>query len=168
MGNGHPMAAVVCTEEIVKSFENGMEFFSSFGGNPVSCAIGMEVLKVIEEENLVRNAFTVGNYLIEQFKNLQKKYPVIGDIRGSGLNLGIDIVKNPQSKEADTELAGQIVNKLREKEILIGTDGPFDNVLKIKPPMCFTKENVDFFIEKLEQIFLKSAAMFVAKSQNVR
>ncbi len=155
MGNGHPMAAVVCTEEIVKSFENGMEFFSSFGGNPVSCAIGSEVLKVIEEEDLVGNAFTVGNYLIEQFKNLQKKYPVIGDIRGSGLNLGIDIVKNPQSKEADTELAGQIVNRLREKEILIGTDGPFDNVLKIKPPMCFTKENVDFFIEKLEQILKK-------------
>ncbi len=155
MGNGHPMAAVVCTEEIVKSFENGMEFFSSFGGNPVSCAIGLEVLKVIEEEDLVGNAFTVGNYLIEQFKNLQKKYPLIGDIRGSGLNLGIDIVKNPQSKEADTELAGQIVNKLREKEILIGTDGPFDNVLKIKPPMCFTKENVVFFIEKLEQILKK-------------
>lgn len=155
MGNGHPMAAVVCTEEIVKSFENGMEFFSSFGGNPVSCAIGSEVLKVIEEEDLVGNAFTVGNYLIEHFKNLQKKYPVIGDIRGSGLNLGIDIVKNPQSKEADTELAGQIVNRLREKEILIGTDGPFDNVLKIKPPMCFTKENVDFFIEKLEQILKK-------------
>ncbi|MCF6242553.1 MAG: aminotransferase class III-fold pyridoxal phosphate-dependent enzyme [Bacteroidales bacterium] len=151
MGNGHPMAAVVCTGEIAQSFENGMEFFSSFGGNPVSCAIGIELLNVLEKESLVQNAFKIGNYLIEQLHELQKSFPVIGDIRGTGLNLGIDFIKSPDTKKENTELAGKIVNQLRKKGILTGTDGPFDNVLKIKPPMCFTKENVDFFIKEMEK-----------------
>ena len=154
IGNGHPMAAVVCTEEIADSFANGMEFFSSFGGNPVSCAIGIEVLKVIEEEQLMQNALNVGNYMVDKFKELQKQYPVIGDIRGSGLALGIDFVKNKQTKEENTELASQIVNQLKEKGILIGTDGPKENVLKIKPPLCFTKENTDELITAIEEVLM--------------
>ncbi len=152
IGNGHPMAAVVCTAEIAASFANGMEFFSSFGGNPVSCAIGIEVLKVIEEEQLMQNALNVGNYMVDKFKELQKQYPVIGDIRGSGLALGIDFVKNQHTKEENTELASQIVNQLKEKGILIGTDGPKENVLKIKPPLCFTKENTDELITAIEEV----------------
>lgn len=156
IGNGHPMAAVVCTNEIAKSFENGMEFFSSFGGNPVSCAIGIEVLKVIEDEKLMQNALEVGNYMIEGFKNLQNTYKSIGAIRGSGLALGIDFVKNPETKEHHTELAHKIVNELKDNNILIGTDGPFDNVLKIKPPLCFTKENTDELLREIEKVLKKN------------
>lgn len=156
IGNGHPMAAVVCRKEIAKSFENGMEFFSSFGGNPISCAIGIEVLNILEEENLAKNAVEVGNYMIEQFKKLAKKYLIIGDVRGLGLSLGIDIVKNPLTKEPDTEFAQTIVNQLKSKGILAGTDGPFDNVLKIKPPLCFTKKNVGFLINKIETLIVHS------------
>jgi len=152
IGNGHPMSAVVCTDEIADSFNNGMEFFSSFGGNPVSCAIGIEVLKVIEDEKLMQNALEVGNYMITGFKNLQKKYKYIGAIRGSGLGLGVDFVKDPESKEHYTELAQKIVNELKINNILIGTDGPFDNVLKIKPPLCFTKENTDKLLAEIEKV----------------
>ncbi|RLD84181.1 MAG: aminotransferase class III [Bacteroidetes bacterium] len=152
IGNGHPLAAVVCTDEIANSFNNGMEFFSSFGGNPVSCAIGNEVLKVIEDEKLMQNALEVGNYMIEGFKNLQKKYNCIAAIRGSGLSLGIDFVKKQKTKEHDTRLANKIVNELKINNILIGTDGPFDNVLKIKPPLCFTKKNTDELLGEIEKV----------------
>ncbi len=92
--------------------------------------------------------------MVDKFKELQKQYPVIGDIRGSGLALGIDFVKNQQTKEENTELASQIVNQLKEKGILIGTDGPKENVLKIKPPLCFTKENTDELITAIEEVLM--------------
>lgn len=147
IGNGHPMAAVVCTEEIADSFNNGMEFFSSFGGNPVSCAIGAAVLQVIEEEKLEQNAEKIGNYLIEEFKKLRKTNKNIGDIRGMGLSLGIEIVKEQYTREPDTEKAKELVEKLKENGLLAGTDGPFDNVFKLKPPLCFTMDNAVEFME---------------------
>ncbi len=149
IGNGHPMAAVVCTDEIACSFNNGMEFFSSFGGNPVSCATGLAVLEVLEEENLIQNALEVGNYMIEKFNELREEFKYIGDVRGSGLCLGVDIVKDPSTKEPATEIAGMLVKGLKLKKILAGTDGPYDNVLKIKPPLCFTTENVDQLLDEL-------------------
>lgn len=151
IGNGHPMAAVICTDEIANSFNSGVEFFTSFGGNPVSCAIGLSVLEVIKEENLQQNAKVVGNYYKEQFGKLQKKYPCIGDIRGSGLFLGFDIVKE-NSTQPDTKLAHHIKNELRERNILISTDGPADNVLKTKPPLLFTKKDVDTVVKSTELI----------------
>lgn len=151
IGNGHPMAAVICTEEIASSFNTGVEFFTSFGGNPVSCAIGLAVLEVIEEENLQENAKKVGDYYKERFANLKEKYPCIGDIRGSGLFLGFDIVKD-DTKEPDTKLAQYIKNQLREKNILISTDGPADNVLKTKPPIIFTKKDVDIVVKNTDTI----------------
>jgi ethanolamine-phosphate phospho-lyase len=140
MGNGHPMGAIVCTEEIAESFSQGVEFFSSFGGNPVSCEIGIAVLDVIAEEDLQENARIVGDYYLELFRELQKNHACIGDVRGSGLFLGVELVK-AGTTEPDTALASRIKNELRNRNILISTDGPHDNVLKTKPPLCFSKEN---------------------------
>lgn len=151
MGNGHPMGAVVCTQEIAESFEKGVEFFSSFGGNPVSCAIGLAVLDVMEEEGLQKNALVVGNYYKSLFEQLQRHYSCIGDVRGSGLFLGVDLVK-PGTKEEDEQLAKWIKNQLRERFILISTDGPKDSVLKTKPPLIFTRENALQVVEQIDQI----------------
>ena len=152
MGNGHPMGAVITTQEIAESFSKGVEFFSSFGGNPVSCAIGLSVLNVIEEENLQENAKEVGNFYKSLFIDLQKEFPCIGDVRGSGLFIGVEIVKNRYSKEHDTNLAHHIKNELRNQHILISTDGPFDSVLKTKPALCFTKENTQQVTDHIYEI----------------
>ena len=151
IANGHPMGAVVCTEEIAASFEKGVEFFSSFGGNPVSCAIATAVLDVIEEEGLQENAKVVGEHYASLLKELMRKYPCIGDVRGSGLFIGCEIVKD-NSKDPNTELANHIKNELRRKHILISTDGPFDNIIKTKPALCFSKENADFVVKAIEEI----------------
>lgn len=151
MGNGHPIGAVVTTNEIAESFEKGVEFFSSFGGNPVSCAIGMAVLDVIEEERLQENAHKVGQYYQKCLHELQQHYPQIGDVRGSGLFLGIDIVK-PGTTAPDTALAQHIKNTLRERHILVSTDGPADNVIKSKPPLCFTKGNAEEVVANIGEI----------------
>ena len=145
------MGAVICTNEIAESFGKGVEFFSSFGGNPVSCAIATSVLEVIEEEKLQENAKVVGSYYKSLFLDLQKKYNCIGDVRGSGLFLGIEIIEE-DSIEPNSKLAGFIKNELRNRKILISTDGPFDSVIKTKPPLCFTKENARKVVENIEEI----------------
>ena len=154
MGNGHPMGAVVTTSEIAESFAKGVEFFSSFGGNPVSCAIGLSVLEVIEEEKLQQNAKTVGDYYKSLFAELQNEFVCIGDVRGSGLFLGVEIVKE-KNMAPDTKLAAHIKNELRNNHILISTDGPYDNVLKTKPSLIFTKENAEQVVETVRRIFKK-------------
>lgn len=156
MGNGHPMGAVVTTNEIADAFNNGMEFFSSFGGNPVSCAIGDAVLNVLEEEQLQQNAKTVGDYYLLELTRLRQKYDCIGEVRGSGLFIGFEFVKDRFTLEPDTELARKIKNQLREKFILVSTDGPFDNIIKSKPPLCFSEENVDEVIFAIEKILIEN------------
>ena len=153
MGNGHPMGAVVVTDEISASFSKGVEFFSSFGGNPVSCAIGKAVLEVIEEEKLQENAKDVGDYYQALLEGLKSRFNVIGDVRGSGLFIGVEIVKE-NSNEPNTALAQHIKNELRNANILISTDGPFDNVLKSKPPLCFSKENAKEVVDCLERVLV--------------
>lgn len=143
MGNGHPMGAVVCTEEVCRSFENGMEFFSSFGGNPVSCAIGAEVLNIIHDEDLQGHAKELGAYIMEQWKGLQKEFEFVGDVRGSGLFLGIELVNNKEDRRPNETLATQIVSSLKNKGILLSTDGPDHNVIKFKPPMVFNRNDAD-------------------------
>ncbi|MDH5381283.1 MAG: aminotransferase class III-fold pyridoxal phosphate-dependent enzyme, partial [Cyclobacteriaceae bacterium] len=155
MGNGHPMGAVVTTEEIADSFNNGVEFFSSFGGNPVSCAIGLSVLEVIEEEELQQNARLVGHYYRSLFQNLMSDFNCIGDVRGSGLFLGVEIVKDRTSLLPDTKLASEIKNELRNQNVLISTDGPYDNVLKTKPPLCFTRKNAEEVVGRISEILRK-------------
>ena len=156
MGNGHPIAAVITTEKIASSFNNGMEYFNSFGGNPVSCAVGKAVLEVIENENLQNNALYIGKYFLselQKIKNKNKKY--ISEVRGRGLFLGLDIIKESNSLKPNKELAKKIINFMREKGILLSTDGPYDNVIKIKPPLIFNKENVDNVCKNLEIFFKK-------------
>ncbi len=154
MANGQPIGAVVTTTEIAESFDNGLEFFSSFGGNPVSCAIGNAVLEVIEEEGLQQHAKETGNYLMNLLKKLQKNHPEIANVRGSGLFIGIEIFN--ERGEPNTELASQLKNELREKHILIGTDGPYNSVLKIKPPLSFNKTDCDILVNAIRSVLTHS------------
>jgi 4-aminobutyrate aminotransferase-like enzyme len=146
IGNGHPIGAVITTREIADSFNNGMEFFSTFGGNTVSCAIGLEVLSVVQEEKLQTHALNVGNHLLESLRNLQQRFEIIRDVRGSGLFIGVELSEDDQPA---TTTADNIVNKMREEGILLGTDGPHHNVLKIRPPMPFSETDADFLLAVL-------------------
>ena len=153
MGNGHPIAAVVTTKKIARKFNNGMEYFNSFGGNPVSCSIGNAVLDVIENEKLQKNAKIIGGYFIKSLNKIKLKFPnFISEIRGRGLFLGIDLIKS-NNKKPNKELATLVVNIMREKGILLSTDGPYHNVIKIKPPMTFNKNNVDLVCYELNNVF---------------
>ena len=150
MGNGHPLGAVICTEEIAAAFDNGMEFFSSFGGNPVSCEIGKAVLKVIQTEKLQSHAQTTGKYLLEQFSSLKKRHQLIGDIRGSGFFLGIELVTDRDQLTPATSEARKLVNHMKAKGFLLSTDGPFNQVIKFKPPMCFSAKNASDLLTALD------------------
>ena len=158
MGNGHPLAAVVTTPEIAASFNNGMEYFNTFGGNPVSCAIGLAVLDVITEEQLQANAFQAGTHLIVGLRKLMEKHAIIGDVRGLGLFVGIELVLDRETLVPATAQASYIANRMRERGILLSTDGPFHNVLKIKPPLVFTQANADFLIATLDEILVEDFA----------
>lgn len=152
IGNGHPIGAVVTSREIATSFDNGMEFFSTFGGNPVSCAIGLAVLDEVVENDLQEHALAVGEFLRARLTKLKSGHEIIGDVRGSGLFLGIELVRDRTTLEPATEEADVIVNAMRERQILLGTDGPFHNVLKIRPPMPFTKSDADRLCETLASV----------------
>jgi 4-aminobutyrate aminotransferase-like enzyme len=152
IGNGHPLGVVVTTQELADAFNNGMEYFNTFGGNPVSCAVGLEVLNVIKDEDLQQNAREVGNYLKEGLRGLMKDFPIIGDVRGPGLFIGFELVKDRNSIEPATDQASYLANRMRDKGILMSTDGPFNNVMKIKPPLVFSKVNADFLIESIAKV----------------
>ncbi|MCK6694937.1 MAG: aminotransferase class III-fold pyridoxal phosphate-dependent enzyme, partial [Thermoanaerobaculia bacterium] len=122
---------------------------NTFGGNPVSCAIGLEVLRVIREEGLQQNALETGDYLRQHLKELAAQFPLIGDVRGPGLFLGFELVKNPETLEPAGAQASYLANRMRELGVLMSTDGPDHNVLKIKPPMVFGKKEADFLVEML-------------------
>jgi 4-aminobutyrate aminotransferase-like enzyme/Ser/Thr protein kinase RdoA (MazF antagonist) len=158
IGNAFPLAAVVTTREIAASFANGMEFFSTFGGNPVACAAGLAVLDVLRDENLQQNALTVGTRWMQDLRELQTKHSLIGDVRGSGLFLGIDLVSDRASRAPATMQAGYVVNRLREEGILAGTDGPLHNVIKLRPPLCFTTADAARFTSTLSSILEETAA----------
>ena len=150
IGNGHPLAAVVCTRQVADAFANGMEYFNTFGGNPVSCAIGTEVLRLIKEESLQENALTVGNYLKEELAKMQQEFPLIGEVRGQGLFLGMELTDpemNPQTKKA-----AYLADRMKELGILMSTDGKDVNVMKIKPPIVFSRPQADELLETLKRI----------------
>ena len=150
IGNGFPLAAVITTPEIAASFDNGMEFFSTFGGNPVACAAGLAVLEVLEEEGLQENARVVGDYWLKALRAMDCE--MIGDVRGSGLFLGVELVRDQPTLEPASAEASRVVNLLRERGILAGTDGPHHNVIKLRPPLCFTKGDADRFVEVLGEV----------------
>lgn len=153
MGNGHPISALITTRNIANSFNNGMEYFNSFGGNPVSCAIGHAVLEIIEEEELQKNAFQVGKILMDLLNQLKSRHSIIGDVRGRGLFLGIELVNNPKELKPLGKTASDVVNKMKDYGVLLSTDGPDNNVIKIKPPMVFNEENAYFLAENLDLVF---------------
>ena len=152
IGNGHPLGAVITTKEIARSFDNGMEFFSTFGGNTVSTAIGNSVLEVVLDEQLQTHAASTGEQLLIELRKLMKRHSCIGDVRGSGLFIGVELVSDRETIEPATEVADKVVNEMRERRILLGSDGPFHNVLKIRPPMPFSLEDVDELIVNLDQV----------------
>ena len=149
IGNGYPIGAVVTTPEIAASFDNGMEFFSTFGGSTVACAVGLEVLDVVEEERLQEHAREVGDGLLERLRGRIGRHPLVGDIRGSGLFLGVELVKDRETLAPATDEASAVVNRMRERGVLIGTEGAFANVLKIRPPMPFTAADAELLCETL-------------------
>jgi len=150
IGNGHPLAAVVCTREVADDFANGMEYFNTFGGNPVSCAIGTEVLRVIREEGLQDNALETGAYLKQGLQRMQDDFPVIGDVRGQGLFLGFELTDRELNPQA--EKAAYLANRMKELGILMSTDGREVNVIKIKPPMVFSRPHADMLLENLRRV----------------
>ena len=152
IGNGHPMGAVVTTRRIAEAFDNGMEYFNTFGGNPVSCAIGLAVLDVIEEEGLRENALKVGTRFRNALAELAERHDMVGDVRGLGLFIGVELVRDRVSLQPATEEASEVVNQMRERGVLLSTDGPFDNVIKIKPPMVITHEDAGRVVEELDAV----------------
>jgi 4-aminobutyrate aminotransferase-like enzyme/Ser/Thr protein kinase RdoA (MazF antagonist) len=152
IGNGHPLAAVITTAEIADAFANGMEYFNTFGGNPVSCAIGMAVLDVIENEKLQQNAHRVGKRLLNGLQSLMERYPLVGDVRGLGLYAGLELVTDRETLEPAAAQAEYVINRLRDHGILISTDGPLDNVLKLKPPIVFSEKNADAVVAALDRV----------------
>jgi 4-aminobutyrate aminotransferase-like enzyme len=158
IGNGFPLGAVVTTREIAEAFDDGMEFFSTFGGNPVSCAAGLAVLEVVEEERLQEHSMRVGRRLIDGLLRLQDRHPVVGDVRGRGLFLGVELVRDRASLEPAAEEADYVVNRLRERGVLTGTDGPHHSVLKIRPPLVLSEEDADLFVETLDEVLAEDGS----------
>jgi 4-aminobutyrate aminotransferase-like enzyme len=143
MGNGHPLAGIVTRSEIVEEFAAKGHYFNTFGGNPVSCAAGLAVLDTLEQENLQQNALDVGQYLVSGLHTLAERHEAIGDVRGSGFFLGLELVEDREQKIPATALTRNVVNGLRERGLLTGSIGPFDNVIKLRCPMVFSRENAD-------------------------
>lgn len=152
IGNGHPLAAVVTSPEIAASFDNGMEYFNTYGGNPVSCAVGLAVLSIIEDEHLQENALKVGTRLKAGLAQLMSRHPLIGDVRGLGLFLGVELVRDRSTVEPAAIEASYVIERMKEHGILVGLDGPLHNVLKIKPPMVFTESDADRLVSTLDKI----------------
>ncbi|MCJ8323848.1 MAG: aminotransferase class III-fold pyridoxal phosphate-dependent enzyme [Rhizobiales bacterium] len=151
IGNGHPIGILATSRNIANRFANGMEFFSTFGGSTLSCVIGLEVLKIVEEEKLQKNAELIGDYMLDAFKAMQSKIPAIGEVRGLGLFMGIEMIEpdgSPSQARAD-----YILNRMAEQRILIGTDGPQHNILKLRAPLVFNQQDADHLLTNIEIIF---------------
>jgi 4-aminobutyrate aminotransferase-like enzyme/Ser/Thr protein kinase RdoA (MazF antagonist) len=152
IGNGHPLAAIVVTEAIADAFNNGLEYFNTYGGNPVSMETGLAVMDVIQGEGMQAHAKEVGELFMEGLRKLMDKFPIISDVRGHGLFIGAELVKDRVTMEPAVPEIDIIVEKMKERGFLLSTDGPWHNVLKIKPPMPFSKENAVEFCEQLEVV----------------
>jgi 4-aminobutyrate aminotransferase-like enzyme len=151
MGNGHPLAAVVARRALVEGFTARNMYFNTFGGNPVSAAVGTAVLDVIEEERLVENARDVGAYALERLKRLGERHALIGDVRGSGLFFAVELVGDRKTKTPATAQTKRLVNLMRERGVLISRIGIHDNILKIRPPMPFSMQHADLLVDTLDQ-----------------
>ena len=147
MGNGFPMGGVAIKPNLLEEFCSRSGYFNTFGGNPVAAAAGLAVLDVLQDEGLQQNSFETGAYLRSELRIAGADGGHVGDVRGAGLYIGVEMVQDKTSGEPDREAAEKIVNDMRERNILIGIAGRHGNVLKIRPPLCFTREHADIFLE---------------------
>lgn len=152
MGAGHPISGVVARGDLINRYRNGVMYFNTFGGNPVSTAVGQAVLEVIEQERLVENANRVGSYVLGKFNELKERHSLIGDVRGSGLFFGIDIVSDRGTRTPEPNATRLIVNRMREQGVLMSSIGEHDNVLKLRPPLVFSQENADLLVDTLDHV----------------
>lgn len=152
MGNGHPIGGVVANADTLNAFRKAFRYFNTFGGNPVSCAAAMAVLDVLEDEKLIDNARVVGDYAQSGLRKLADKHDIIGNVRGSGLFFGCELVLDKATKEPATALATTVINKMRERGVLIGKLGIHQNATKIRPPMPFSRENADLMLSTLDDV----------------
>jgi 4-aminobutyrate aminotransferase-like enzyme len=159
IGNGHPLGAAVTTRELAAAFDNGMEYFNTFGGNPVSCAVGLAVLEVIEAEDLQARAADVGGRLLEGLRSVAGHRDIIGDVRGLGLFIGVELVRDRGSLEPATAEAAWVIEEMKERGILLSTDGPYENVIKIKPPLVFDDSDADRLVETLDLVLSELNAL---------
>ncbi len=150
IGNGHPLGVLVTTKAIAESFDNGIEFFSTFGGSTLSCRIGKEVLDIVDDEGLQANARDRGAELIAGLRELEAKYACVGDVRGMGLFLGLELIRADGSEA--TEICSYVKNRMRDHRILIGSEGPKDNILKIRPPLTIEAEDVEMIVAVLDKV----------------
>ena len=156
IGNGHPIGVVVTTRAIADSFAKGPEFFSTFGGSVLSCRIGKEVLDIVDDEELQNNAQVMGERLLAGLYRLQDKHAFIGDVRGMGLFIGLELVTDKVSKTEATNLASYVKNRMRAHRILLGSEGPKDNILKIRPPLTIGADDVDMILMVLDDILTEA------------
>lgn len=152
MGAGHPISGVISRAELNDNYRQHERYFNTYGGNPVSCAVAHEVLEVIDDEGLVENAAEVGQYVLQGLVDLRSRHECIGDARGSGLFFGVELVRDRETKEPDANEANRVVNAMRHRGILMSRIGVHDNVLKLRPPLCFSKQNADLLIGTLDDV----------------
>ena len=152
IGNGHPNGAVITTPQIAEAFDNGMEYFNTFGGNPVSCVVGLAVLEVIDDEQLQSHAARLGELLLDRFRDLQSRHPLIGDVRGRGLFLGLELVLDRETLEPASQQAYELVERMKERGVLLSVDGPLHNVIKFKPPMVFGDDDAEALCHGLDDV----------------
>ncbi|WP_059410427.1 aspartate aminotransferase family protein [Cupriavidus basilensis] len=147
MGNGHPVSGLVARPEVIAAFGREARYFNTFGGNPVSCAAARATLDVIQKNGLQENAAAIGDYIRQGFAELARRHDLIGDVRGAGLFIGVELVRDRAGKQAAADEAGRVVNAMRENGVLISTTGPRGNVLKIRPLLPFSRANADLLLE---------------------
>ncbi len=158
IGNGFPLAAVVTRPEIADAFDNGMEYFNTFGGSHAACAVGHAVLDVMRDEDLQARALSVGGRLRAGLASLGDRFPIVGDVRGLGLFLGVEFVSDRETQAPAARQADYAVNRLRERGVLVSTDGPLHNVIKIKPPLQFSDSDADRLVNELAKILEEDQA----------
>jgi 4-aminobutyrate aminotransferase-like enzyme len=152
MGNGHPVAGLVTTPEIMARFRHSFRYFNTFGGNPVSCAAALAVLEELEEKGLQANAARIGRLAHERLSELAQKHEVIGDVRQSGMVFGAEFVLDRQTKAPASDYADRVVNELRARGVLLSKLGRHKNTLKIRPPMPFGEEHLDLLMTTLDAV----------------
>jgi 4-aminobutyrate aminotransferase-like enzyme len=152
MGNGFPMGGVATRAALLDRFAAEVKYFNTFGGNPVAAAAGLAVLDVIADEGLIANAQAVGAYLRDGLREIGNRHIQIGDVRGAGLFIGLELVRDRDAKEPAPEIASLLINQLRQRGILVGAAGPYGNTLKIRPPLCFAKDHADTFITACDEV----------------